>query len=70
MAFSMDSSFRDEWKQKQADSIADALHELMQGDNGKANAKEAIYAAIMSWYDYHNAEAMKWSSLLAALKTL
>ncbi len=66
----MDSSFRDEWQQEQTIAIADALHELMQGDNGKENAKEAIYSAIMSWYDYHNAEAMKWSSLLAALKTL
>jgi hypothetical protein len=66
----MDSSFRDEWQQKQVDTIANALQDLMQGDNGKENAKEAIYSAIMSWYDYHNAEAMKWSSLLNALKTL
>lgn len=66
----MEFSFRDEWKQKQADAIADALHELMQGDNGKADAKEAIYAAIMSWYDYHNTEATKWGSLLAMLKAV
>lgn len=52
------------------DTIANALQDLMQGENGKENAKEAIYTAIMSWYDYHNAEAMKWSSLLNALKTL
>ncbi len=60
----------DSWQQEQVDAIADALHELMQGDNGKANAKEAIYSAIMSWYDYHNNEAMKWASLLAMLKAL
>lgn len=66
----MDPAFRDKWKQDQTDIIADALHELMQGDNGKADAKEAIYAAIMSWYDYHNTEATKWGSLLATIKAL
>lgn len=61
-------SFQEDWKQQQIDAIADALHELMQGDNGVDDAFTAIDAAIDSWLTYFKTENEKWETLKKNLR--
>ena len=61
-------SFDQEWKQQQVDAIADALQELLQGDNGEEEAYQAVLAAIDSWLSYFSKEEDKWFRLRQRLE--
>jgi len=63
--------FQDSWKQRQADVIADALHELLcdpSMEQGVEDAIKAIDYAIDTWLDYFDSEKEKWHQLKMKLR--
>lgn len=68
-AFAMKPVFTEQWKQQQAEVIADALHELLAAPDAKPeDAALAIDYAIDSWLDYFDTEREKWEKLKAMVR--
>ena len=59
-------TFKDKWKQEQADRIAEALQELLSNPDEKEAVEDALKAlnyAFDTWMEYHEQEKDKWETL-------
>jgi len=59
-------TFKDKWKQEQADRIAEALQELLSNPDQKEAVEDALNAlnyAFDTWMEYHEQEKDKWETL-------
>lgn len=60
------TTFKDQWKQEQADRIAEALQELLSNPDQKEAVEDALNAlnyAFDTWMEYHEQEKDKWETL-------
>ena len=59
-------TFKDKWKQDQADHIAEALQELLSNTDQKEAVEDALKAlnyAFDTWMEYYEQEKDKWETL-------